>query len=128
MNTLLVIGLGSGIGGVLRYLLMLATNHMGSNSHIGTIAVNVLGCILLGVLAGMIDGGCHLNGNLRQFLIVGVCGGFTTFSTFVSDGFNLLHHGDVIQSLLYLCGSVVLGVVAFATAYYAAEMFQNKFL
>lgn len=48
MKTLLVIGLGSGIGGMLRHLLMLATNHVGLDFHIGTIIVNVLGCILLG--------------------------------------------------------------------------------
>ncbi len=107
---------------MLRYLLMLATHNAESHFHLGTIAVNVLGCLLLGSLVGVVDGGCQLNGGIHRFLVVGVCGGFTTFSTFVSDGFGLAHQGDTLHSMLYVCGSVLLGVVAFVTAYHVAGM------
>ena len=82
MKMLLMVGLGSFAGGVLRFLLtrFVQINSMSSFPW-GTTAVNLLGCLVLGVLYGLFSRGLLLHTETRLFLTVGLCGGFTTFST-----------------------------------------------
>ena len=91
LKTLLFIGAGSFAGGIVRYLLSRAVQtHSSSPFPWGTLVVNVLGCLFIGLLYGLFERGNLLNNELRIFLTVGFCGGFTTFSTFVHEKSSLL--------------------------------------
>lgn len=101
--------LGAGLGGVLRYLLgHAATALLGSGFPWGTFAINVLGCVVMGVFARVIplaeDGGQ----SLRLLLMTGVLGGFTTYSAFALDAATLWMRDDIAASLAYVGGTLVL--------------------
>ena len=111
MKDLLLIGLGSCLGGMARHLVGLGMRHWGLASLWGTLAVNLLGCLLIGLLAGLVSLAA------QRFLTIGVCGGFTTFSTFSRDGLTLWQEGRLPAFVLYVGGSVVAGLVAVAAGY-----------
>ena len=102
MKMLLMVGLGSFAGGVLRFLLtrFVQINSMSSFPW-GTTAVNLLGCLVLGVLYGLFSRGLLLHTETRLFLTVGLCGGFTTFSTLMNESFLLLKEGNFPAFFLY---------------------------
>ena len=94
LKTLLFIGAGSFVGGVARYLLSRAVQSgVSSPFPWGTMAVNVAGCLLIGILYGLFERNHIGSDALRMFLTVGFCGGFTTFSTFVHENYALLGAG-----------------------------------
>lgn len=110
LKTLLLIGLGSFAGGVLRYLLSRLTQNLTSLSFpLGTLLVNVLGCLAIGLFFGLFERGNLMNGNLRLFLTVGLCGGFTTFSTFMNENFQLARDGSYLYLSLYTLASLAGG-------------------
>ena len=89
LKTLLFIGMGSFTGGVLRYLISrYVQNFLTPSFPLGTLLVNVLGCFAIGLFYGLFERGNLMNPNLRMFLTVGFCGGFTTFSTFMNENFQ----------------------------------------
>ncbi|MFR5871980.1 MAG: fluoride efflux transporter FluC [Alistipes sp.] len=89
LRTLLFIGMGSFIGGIARFLLARwVQGGTGSSFPFGTLAVNVLGCLAIGLLYGIFERGNLMNPDLRLFLTVGLCGGFTTFSTLFTKTFR----------------------------------------
>ena len=79
---------------------------------IGTLAVNVLGCLLIGMIYSLAEQKNILSPELRIFLSVGFCGGFTTFSSFVFEEFSLIKTGDFLVLAVYLGASVFLGLIA----------------
>ena len=93
MKDLLLIGLGSCLGGMARHLVGLGVRHLGVASLWGTLAVNLLGCLLIGLLAGLFARHPNVSLAVQRFLTIGVCGGFTTFSTFSRDGLTLWQDG-----------------------------------
>ena len=93
MKDLLLIGLGSCLGGMARHLVGLCVRHLGVASLWGTLAVNLLGCLLIGLLAGLFARHPNVSLAAQRFLTIGVCGGFTTFSTFSRDGLTLWQEG-----------------------------------
>ena len=112
MNILLYIAAGSAIGGVCRFLLSkLITEHTSSAFPWGTFVVNILGCLLIGVLYGLFDRGCNISESTRLFLTVGFCGGFTTFSTFAHENFLLFSSGHMLTVAAYAALSFFVGVV-----------------
>ena len=122
--TFLQVGLGGAIGAVLRYGTVLAMLRLtGPGFPLGIMTVNVLGSLLMGGVAvyAMQRGLQHLN----PFLMVGVLGGFTTFSAFSLEAFMLYEKGEVAQAALYVGLSVVLSIgalvagVALARAFWA---------
>lgn len=122
MKTLLIVGLGSALGGILRYLLFKVTNNSESFFHVGTLLANIIGCFVLGLIVGFVDHGYGLSNNLKSFLVMGVCGGFTTFSTFINDSFGMLRNGDVLYSLLYILVSLTIGISFLAIGYWIPNM------
>ena len=117
MKDLLLIGLGSCLGGMARHLVGLGARHWGLASLWGTLAVNLLGCLLIGLLAGLFARHPNVSLAAQRFLTIGVCGGFTTFSTFSRDGLTLCQEGRLPAFVLYVGGSVVAGLVAVAAGY-----------
>jgi fluoride exporter len=112
-RTILIVGLGGFIGSVLRYLGQLAAGKIFPPSFpMGTFLVNLLGCFIIGIVFAMSEKGNLLTADMRLFLAVGFCGGFTTFSTFASDNLMLLKDNSIGLLLFNVLGSVVLGILA----------------
>lgn len=118
LKSLLIVFLGSGLGGALRFLVFKLTHNAESAFHWGTITVNIVGCLLLGVIAGLFERYGSSQSPLKIFLILGICGGFTTFSTYIYDGFMMMRQGTMLPAIIYLSISVIGGYAALALAYY----------
>lgn len=113
MWTLFYIGAGSFLGGVARYgVARLLGMWPEISSFWGTFAANVVGCLLIGVIYGMMQRFNVMNDNLRLFMTVGFCGGFTTFSTFINENYSILSEGRYLQMALYAGGSLMAGLIA----------------
>jgi fluoride exporter len=113
IKTLLLIGLGSFIGGIGRFAL---GRYVQSTTHSllpwGTFTVNVLGCLLIGILFGVSLKSDALTTSWKLFLIIGICGGFTTFSTFSLENLELLRNGNILHFFVYTVMSVAIGLLA----------------
>lgn len=109
LRQLLLVALGGAIGSALRYLtaLLLARHYTGS-IPLATLAVNLVGCFLIGLFIGL----CSDTSHLRLFFITGFCGGFTTFSTFTAESYSMFREGAYGLALLYIAGSVLIGLLA----------------
>ena len=116
-----MVGAGSCIGGMARYLLSLVMRSVGNGFPWGTFAVNILGCLIIGLLWGWTSRCPNVSSQLNLFLSVGICGGFTTFSTFSKESMALLQGGCYMSVTLYVLGSVVLGILAVALGYAMAK-------
>ena len=102
LKTLLFIGMGSFTGGVLRYLISrYVQNFLIPSFPLGTFLVNILGCFAIGLFYGLFERGNLMSPNLRMFLTVGFCGGFTTFSTFMNENFLLIKDDNFFYLSLY---------------------------
>ncbi|MFO7575759.1 MAG: fluoride efflux transporter CrcB, partial [Bacteroidales bacterium] len=102
LKTILLVGSGGFIGSVARYFITKMSLFTGFFSlPLGTLVVNVTGSFVLGFLVGMADRTMLLSSEWRLFLMVGLCGGFTTFSTFAGENMALLHNGQYITMALY---------------------------
>lgn len=113
LKIILAIGSGSFLGGIARYLLSRGIQHsMVSTFPFGTFWVNLAGCFLIGLFFGLSERGNLSNAELRLFLTVGFCGGFTTFSTFTNENMALLRDGSFLYFSLYTGLSVFLGLLA----------------
>lgn len=114
MATLWWIGLGGFMGSVLRYALGSWVERMrgGATLPIETLVINVTGCLAIGILAGLAESRGMFSGATRAFLFVGLLGGFTTFSAFGQETFQLLRAGQWPTAALSTALQVGLGVVA----------------
>ena len=108
MKILLAVFIGSGLGGLTRFLLSRWVDSW-HNYHFpfGTFVVNVVACFALGFVIGLADHKQILSPTARLFLAVGFCGGFSTFSTFSSETLTLFQNGHNTSLILYTLGSIV---------------------
>ena len=118
---IILVGIGSGIGGICRYLISLFMSQARNGFPWGTFMVNVAGCLLIGILWGATSRLQNISPSLSLLLMTGFCGGFTTFSTFSKEGLTLLHANSYILFLSYVIGSVALGLMAVALGYYTTK-------
>ena len=125
IRDIVLVGIGSGIGGICRYLISLAMNHGCNGFPWGTFTVNVAGCLMIGILWGATNRIQNISPALLLFLMVGFCGGFTTFSTFSKEGLALLQANNNMLFVLYTIGSVVLGIIAVALGYQTTSLLKN---
>jgi fluoride exporter len=119
---ILIIGLGGFLGSVMRYITVRwVDGKLNTLFPYGTLTVNIVGSFLLGVIymAALRKAGLSENG--RLFMGVGFCGGFTTFSAFALENFNLMQEKSLGTSILYISLSVVAGILALAAGLWVAR-------
>lgn len=115
---LLLIGAGGFFGAISRY--GVGQIFPTSKFHYGTIAVNLIGCLLIGIAFGFI-GRDAIGRPAQLLLITGFLGGFTTFSTFGLDTLKMIHDGAITTALIYVAISAILGVAMVALGYELAK-------
>jgi CrcB protein len=113
IKNILLIGTGGFIGSVARFFV----SKLNLSIHffsipVGTLLVNIAGSLLIGFMTGIAEKSTLLTVQWRLFLMVGLCGGFTTFSTFTGENLMLLHNGQIATLLLYTALSIFLGFAA----------------
>lgn len=118
VRNILVAGAGSFIGGAARYLTSLALKDVSKGFPWATLAVNLTGCFLLGLLWGLFSKNATGDSNWALFLTVGLCGGFTTFSTFSKEALMMLQAGNVWSFACYVAISIAAGVALVALGYF----------
>ena len=110
MINCIIVGLGGFIGTILRYLIGLIPVNETTTFPIKTFIINIVGAFAIGCIAALVSKNSALSPKLILFLKVGVCGGFTTFSTFALETADLMKGGYGATALLYVILSVVLGI------------------
>lgn len=128
MRDILIIGAGGFIGAVLRYLAILSMQLFKTKTSIpmGTLLVNVIGCLLVGFLAVMAENTKLISADTRNFLVIGILGAFTTFSTFGYESINLLKSGLNFHFILNIGMQVVFGLVAVWGGMHLARLIQVR--
>ena len=122
IKTLLLIGLGGAFGSIFRYLTHLITSkYFQSSFPLSTFLVNVLGSLLIGLFIGYLSKYFPENHPLKFLLIVGFCGGFTTFSSFALENYNLFQNNQQITAYLYIITSIILTISAVGLGSYLSK-------
>lgn len=124
MLLVLLVGVGGFIGAVMRYLV---TNWVQDSLHTlslpyGTLTVNIVGCLLIGLLAGLSESRNLLGPETRALILIGVLGGFTTFSTFSYETVQLLRDGQSLAAFSNIGLQVCLGLVAVWVGYSVSQL------
>lgn len=112
MKHVLLVFLGGGLGSSLRFLISKNLNTLEGSIPYGTFTVNVLGSLLIGIVMGLVIKSEAPSSTLILLVATGFCGGFTTFSAFALENYQLLKAGDVSHFILYALGSLVIGILA----------------
>ena len=113
MKTIFYIALGGGLGSVLRYLTTVVMGkYVQATFPYATFVTNIVGCLLIGLFFGYLEKQNAVSQDLKFFLITGLCGGFTTFSTFSYENIQLLQNNQIFIAFLYISLSIFLGLMA----------------
>lgn len=113
VKQLVLVALGGALGSILRYLTSWWIGKQFSYVFpLATFIVNTLGCFIIGFLIGLSIYYRIFDNGLKYLLIIGFCGGYTTFSTFSAESFKLFETGNYWTLALYVAGSVLLGILA----------------
>jgi CrcB protein len=123
MKNFVLVFLGSGLGGTLRYMLHLfLPNFYSGKFPIATFSANVLACLILGTTVGFIEAKSDTSPALKLFLIIGICGGFSTFSSLSYEMIRLNQEGEIAMALGYFIASFLISVLVI----YAGFSLGNK--
>lgn len=118
LKTIVAVGIGGFAGSVMRYIVSRITLDVNLFSFpLGTLLVNVAGCFVLGLLTGIFCRTQCLSPDIRLLLTTGVCGGFTTFSTFMGENFSMARSGHFAQLAIYLTLSLFVGFLLYFAGY-----------
>lgn len=110
MVNCLFVGLGGFVGSIFRYLIGFLPINTTNGFPIKTLAINIFGAFLIGVISVLASKNKSLSPHIILMIKVGICGGFTTFSTFAYEITDLLKNGGTLTAVLYICASIVLSV------------------
>jgi CrcB protein len=122
MKSILLVFLGGGVGSTIRFLISRNFNSYFQSFFLGTFLVNSIGCLLFGLFIGLSFRGNYLTDQQTLLLTTGFCGGFTTFSAFAFEKYELLNNGAYLQFLLYFTSSILIGVLAVALGVWLAKI------
>ena len=127
LTTCLIVMLGGALGTLARYLIGLAALPISQDLPWGTIIINILGSFIIGFFGTMTlaHGRYPVPENLRLFVMIGICGGFTTFSSFSLQTLDLLRAGAPFRAGINIVTSVVLCVLAVAVGHYIASQING---
>lgn len=110
---MLLAGAGGFIGTCCRYLTnRLYLTYFKTTLPLSTFTVNIIGCFLVGLILGLLNRTGVVSPKINAFLVVGFCGGFTTFSTFSFETFTLGMNGEILTSIFYVGASIIAGLIA----------------
>lgn len=110
---LILVGIGGTFGGLCRFQLgKLVSEKSKTTFPIGTFLINITGAILLGILTGM-----NMGNNIYLLLGDGFLGAFTTFSTFMYEGFNLFQDNEKLNAFVYILSTLILGIIGYVFGY-----------
>lgn len=114
MTSVFLVGVGGALGSISRYLLgaWVQSVSRSINFPYGTLAVNLVGCFVIGFLAQLVESRGLFTSESRAFVFIGVLGGFTTFSSFGNETLNLARDGQVINAVVNVGANVLLGLFA----------------
>ena len=112
LKEIIAVFIGGGLGSVLRFLINKIEIISDNNFPYSTFISNFLGCLILGIVLGYFIKNENTNSMLFVFLTVGICGGFTTFSSFSNESLQLIQNGEIFTFLAYLLGSLVIGIMS----------------
>ena len=113
MNQLLLIFIGGGLGSLVRFAISkFIQENMDKAFPFGTLGVNVLASLILGILVGMFEAKTLINPNYRASIAIGFCGGFSTFSTFSNDTLQLIQNNRIMEAFLNIFLNVILCLLA----------------
>ncbi len=118
MKSFLLVFFGGGLGSGLRYLVTITMNQYSKVLPFGTFTVNILGCLLIGLILGYAQKENTLTSNQTLLLATGFCGGFTTFSAFANENLELIKNGELFNFSVYTIGSVLIGILAVFIGFY----------
>jgi fluoride exporter len=110
LKNFLLVGLGGGIGAMLRYFFSSVIKH--NTFPYNTLLINIAGSLLIGIVFGLTEKSNAISEQLKLFLATGICGGFTTFSAFSVENMQLIKDGDYTTAAVYIFTSVALCIVA----------------
>lgn len=112
----ILVGIGGFIGSICRYLIGLIPIETNNGFPIKTLVINIIGSFLISVIAILASKNKDLNPQIVLMLRVGICGGFTTFSTFAYESADLIKNGHMLTAFSYVFISIVLGIAAIFAA------------
>ena len=118
IRNIIAVGAGSFIGGIARYLVSLAMKGISKGFPWATVLVNLIGCLIIGLLWGFLSRNASESTSWGLFLTVGLCGGFTTFSTFSKEALTMLQTGQIWGFASYIALSILAGIALVALGYY----------
>jgi len=120
---LMIIGCGGFIGAVLRYLVSGWIQQISRSGTFpwGTLGVNCIGCFIIGGLGGLVENHELFSPEIRLFVLVGILGGFTTFSTFSYETLALIRDQEIVSVFINILGHIVLGISAAWLGYTTAQ-------
>lgn len=117
IKNILLVGAGGALGSIARYLITCLFTHFAICSELATLLVNIIGSFIIGILIPASQNTLYL------LMAVGFCGGFTTFSTFSAQAFQMLQNGQRLSAIVYILASVLISIAFVFFGIYLSEKY-----